>query len=1494
MLRKKSLGIILTSLLLFCTLMLWQNCGQHKTSNSPLPPSPFEGNKVVFTEDFAKQQKLTDANGTTLLASAVIPMATEISVIIRDKCLRERMSEVNRLPYWIDSYIDTNTPLGNVDDYYSETAVGIVTRKEFLVGDLENYAKLDPCVVGVSNTTRITYRAASQPATTAEDMLAALKFTQADTLFQSKIPNSIKVRVALLESGIDNNNAALTAYVDPTYNAFYDFLGGTMGVKNSQGTQDLLGLGTQMASLIVGDSSQNFKGLASRNVTLLPIKIRNSIDQGFGSYNMMNMIKLAVNMRADVINIAAADLGSCSPVVGHAFLQAVRRNAFIVLSAGDNIETDTNKPRKPGSFLTVKDNGPRYDGLTVMPACWGRYLKGVLTVTATNSAGTSLTSFSNWGNDSVEIGAPGISISAIHTKGQKVISDSIVLPTAMVSSAVAMTIAYHKAQGWSYDPWLIEDVLLNSLPTQVTLTNAIRLGKFINFKSLADYLQSLESKTAEQRLAEFTDNPELNGGWNASSAVDSNFLALDFYAKSPTIQINKRLQMNTVAYYKDAVIKVVTDSATYSSSDASVAEINSQGVVIGKKAGNAILTATYQGTTKSVTVSVVNYDVIYGPRDELVDLEISWSQGAGRTNCPVRNESIFLSAYAIFADGSRIPVTSFTSWAMPNAPAEAMSGFSETSLFAGHWYGGKTYTVYGLYRGLQKKMDIVAPQQAYKQTALQVFGNLKLAYPNVELYPNNGTPLSISQDKKIMLSAYIESLSGCTYSYPNKAFVSSPDPTLNALLQPNNAVLDLNQLSVDKIYEVNVNFGVYRGNGTDETLPPKKYFITITPPDIKDLRITQDNKSITNFVAGINSIGFSSMDSSGEWRSQPLKEFSVQFYDTISGERQRAPYAWFDPQDTCVPPSCQLNFYPTKVGSWNLRMDVTHLSTGFKKSIPITVQTGEGIYNGLYAASQAFSWDRFSMLTNTTSCPQGDATPLQGLGTNASPFVICTAQQFAEQGYKTTNLKSAPVISLGRDIDLSLFTPTPNKTLVFAGVLGKGFGLKNLTFANGEFYLNLMSANYFSNLHLKNFNITTRGIGLFSGDAENIIISDSTLIAQEGGAVLFLNAKNVKDVRLDNVELQGTTIVSPISAVTSVIIKNFGSRNLRLRTSSVPGTGVIFSGLLDNCNGCVIMESTSSGTIAQASGRVGGIVGQMGPGILNGVSSDMNISVSSSSSVAGGIVARAAFNAAFVDVQQTIETFKYSLLRNVQFSGSVRGPNNIGGLVGYAKNITIEDASVSSTAVVQAVNNVGGAVGNSFGFNRFYNLDIQANIFSSGGIAHPIAVTKKFNDIYNFRSADLFSNIKYKNISIPLEPVLEADLVPIGAPASTAPAPKPLPEVSLQEAGINITFPGSIVSNGVYILNRPSATKGSESTYVTLQITSAQKFCVMGGEISSAVAFDGPISLTSDSDCFKSYIIKFGLPTGTVGTIDAANVLRLSTAIGTTTLKMQIRGTVTP
>ncbi|WP_330348204.1 type VII secretion-associated serine protease mycosin [Streptomyces sp. NBC_00582] len=158
------------------------------------------------------------------------------------------------------------------------------------------------------------------------------------------------VRVAVIDTGVDDKNPQLTSAVDTA--AGRDYL--TKG-KGADPTNDEVGHGTKVAGIIAArpDDDTGFVGLAP-NATIIPIR-QNDADNSGDSDTMAEAITYAVGQGADVINISQDTTKplSATSALAEAVRRAISEKVVVVASAGNDGLDGEAKDTYPAAFAGV-------------------------------------------------------------------------------------------------------------------------------------------------------------------------------------------------------------------------------------------------------------------------------------------------------------------------------------------------------------------------------------------------------------------------------------------------------------------------------------------------------------------------------------------------------------------------------------------------------------------------------------------------------------------------------------------------------------------------------------------------------------------------------------------------------------------------------------------------------------------------------------------------------------------------------------------------------------------------------------------------------------------------------------------------------------------------------------------------------------------------------------------------------------------------------------
>ena len=290
------------------------------------------------------------------------------------------------------------------------------------------------------------------------------------------------VVVAVADSGLDLTHPDLAANVWSAPEAFSVAIGGQQiqcpagsrgfnAINNTCNPQDDHNHGTHVSG-IIGAVGNNATGVAGVNwrTKLLPVKWLNSNNSGFLS-DAIDAIEFTVQTRQRFMPTGGANvrvinnswwMGGPSQAVLDQIRRAEGNGMFFVAIAGNG----TNN-----SFV-----GHDNDTTPTYPGSYGSD-PGVITVAATDS-GDNLTSFSNWGQRSVHLGAPGASILSTIVGGaySPFSGTSMAAPHVSGSAALLLSRCSLSAAG-------LKGVLLTNTDALPSLTNKTTSGGRLNVNS---------------------------------------------------------------------------------------------------------------------------------------------------------------------------------------------------------------------------------------------------------------------------------------------------------------------------------------------------------------------------------------------------------------------------------------------------------------------------------------------------------------------------------------------------------------------------------------------------------------------------------------------------------------------------------------------------------------------------------------------------------------------------------------------------------------------------------------------------------------------------------------------------------------------------------------------------------------------------------------------------------------------------------------------------
>ena len=210
--------------------------------------------------------------------------------------------------------------------------------------------------------------------------------------------------------------------VDDDANGFIDDVHGWNFADQSNILSDQHGHGTHIAGLIIGQ--QNTRAVASTDCHPIKLMILKYYERGMPPSASLRAstaaIRYAVKMHARVINFSS---GGFNPDANEkaAITKAARANVLLVAAAGNNHNNNDHDGFYPASYK----------------------LPNILSVAALDSSGQKLLDFSNYGEHSVNIAAPGENLISTLPGGDVGPMSGTSQATAVVTRIVARFLQLH-------------------------------------------------------------------------------------------------------------------------------------------------------------------------------------------------------------------------------------------------------------------------------------------------------------------------------------------------------------------------------------------------------------------------------------------------------------------------------------------------------------------------------------------------------------------------------------------------------------------------------------------------------------------------------------------------------------------------------------------------------------------------------------------------------------------------------------------------------------------------------------------------------------------------------------------------------------------------------------------------------------------------------------------------------------------------------------------
>lgn len=324
--------------------------------------------------------------------------------------------------------------------------------------------------------------------------------------------------VAIIDSGVDYLHEDLAGNIwineaevngvqgeDDDGNGYVDDLYGWDFVQSDGEPLDENGHGTHVAG-IIGASGNNSVGIAGTcwKAKLMPVRILDA--SGIGdAFSFLEAVYYAVDNGAKVINTS---LGTCP--IGHPTCDISDTNDSSLQPLKDAIKYSLNR----GVVIVAAsgNDGVNTDTYPVFPASYSKDYSNVISVASIDSDG-KLSSFSNYGVDTVDVAAPGGSDS----NGKGILStwtgNSYIyaLGTSMATSFVTAEVAYLLSSNPNMTPSEVKETVLLAVQSNQYLQEKVKSGGYVSLPTAI----SVAINTSPQINAEQSYSSASGGGCSA-------------------------------------------------------------------------------------------------------------------------------------------------------------------------------------------------------------------------------------------------------------------------------------------------------------------------------------------------------------------------------------------------------------------------------------------------------------------------------------------------------------------------------------------------------------------------------------------------------------------------------------------------------------------------------------------------------------------------------------------------------------------------------------------------------------------------------------------------------------------------------------------------------------------------------------------------------------------------------------------------------------------
>lgn len=293
----------------------------------------------------------------------------------------------------------------------------------------------------------------------------ALEYMKIQKYWNEKSYGNPNIKVAVIDTGIDythedlqenlafNTGEIPNNQIDDDHNGFIDDYYGWNAFDQNPDPMDTNKHGTHIAG-VIGASTNNNMGVAGINwkVSLIPIKFFGSHDEA-STESAIRAFDYAIARGTKIINVSWGG-NENSPLLQKAMEECRNRGVLIVVAAGNETADNDKVPSYPGNFP----------------------LDNIISVASIDWHG-DLSWFSNWGQNTVHIAAPGESILSTIYGNKYGFMEGTSMAAPQITGAAALI--------WSNNPnWNYLDVkkyLLEHCIESPTLKEAVQCKGYFSF-----------------------------------------------------------------------------------------------------------------------------------------------------------------------------------------------------------------------------------------------------------------------------------------------------------------------------------------------------------------------------------------------------------------------------------------------------------------------------------------------------------------------------------------------------------------------------------------------------------------------------------------------------------------------------------------------------------------------------------------------------------------------------------------------------------------------------------------------------------------------------------------------------------------------------------------------------------------------------------------------------------------------------------------------------